>query len=55
MIQNQFVLPSGAFTHSVPVRFSLCDPAARRASGVDVGARLGAPLPLYPREHGSKA
>ena len=27
MIQNQFVPPSGAFTRSVPVRFSHCDPA----------------------------
>jgi 4-hydroxybenzoyl-CoA thioesterase len=27
MIQHQFVPPSGAFTRSVPVRFSHCDPA----------------------------
>ena len=27
MIQDRFVPPSGAFTRSVPVRFSHCDPA----------------------------
>src|SRR5262245_9575147 len=27
MIEDQFVAPSGAFTRSVPVRFSHCDPA----------------------------
>jgi 4-hydroxybenzoyl-CoA thioesterase len=27
MLQDQFVPPSGAFTRSVPVRFSHCDPA----------------------------
>jgi 4-hydroxybenzoyl-CoA thioesterase len=27
MIQHQFVPPNGAFTRSVPVRFSHCDPA----------------------------
>ena len=27
MIEDRFVPPSGAFTRSVPVRFSHCDPA----------------------------
>lgn len=27
MLQDQFVPPNGAFTRSVPIRFSHCDPA----------------------------
>ena len=27
MLQDRFVPPSGAFTRSVPIRFSHCDPA----------------------------
>jgi hypothetical protein len=39
MIQDQFVPPSGAFTRSVSVRFSHCDPA-----GIVCGERTKAAI-----------
>jgi acyl-CoA thioesterase FadM len=58
MIQHQFVPPSGAFTRSVPVRFSHCDPAgiverlcARIVTAMmSLEARKAVPLPQALRD-----